>query len=749
MYVRFRLWTIITCLAISSWYCESLYGQTPKLDSLNRALLTVSNGERHQVLFWLAYEWFDIDNEKAVDFASQAYSLASKNSDSLWVVKSGRIRGQLLRRVNQLEESIHQLEEVLSIAKRNGFSAEEKLILNGLAVSHTYVANYDKALEYNFASLEIREREGDKKQISIALNNIGLVYYKLGDFDRALEFYMRAFNEKSSDDKASNLNLLMNIGLCYNHLGDYQKAKQFIHDAYKICKDDCDQLIQMYGEFGLGIAAYQTQEFDEAEQHFRNALPISREVNDKRYEAETIYYLAKIKNIQKDYDQAADLLLQSAEISKSTGYNESLILAYKGLSNLYSEINDFEKATKYQNAYITLKDSIYSSELIKNLAKVQTNYEERVNLQTIKEKDENIRLQNELISRQRIQYFFVLLITILIIGLASVLVWANRRQQRHNLALSEAKKIIEDQNKELTKSNEELDKRVREKTRDLLDTNDTLIQVNEELDNFIYKTSHDIRGPLVTLKGVCNVASLDVKDPVALDYLKRLDLTAEKLNSILTRLLVVNQINHQELEAVLLNLAELIQELLLAERKTPIPSRMKITSHVDPQVSLISDRYLIRIILENLIDNAIKFYNTSERIEPFVNIQISVATPSKILIQVEDNGIGITTPDKDGIFHLFARASERSETGGIGLYLTRLATQRLGGEVRLVQTSDKGSTFHVFLPADLRPILEKRKQAEAQMKSERAKRDRELKAQREQEEFLSQFKLPKQKGAAT
>lgn len=382
------------------------------------------------------------------------------------------------------------------------------------------------------------------------------------------------------------------------------------------------------------------------------------------------------------------------------------------------------------------------------MAEIQTKFEERENLQTIEEKNENIRLQNELISRQRIQYFFIILVTALTIVLASVLVWANRRQQKHNLALSEAKKVIEVQNKELTKTNEELDLRVQEKTRDLLSTNETLIQVNEELDNFIYRTSHDIRGPLVTLKGVCNVASLDVKDPVALDYLKRLDLTAEKLNSILTRLLVVNQINHTELEATPIDLKALIDDILVSDRRTAIPPRMKINHHVDQSVSLIADRYLMRIILENLIDNSVKFYNTSDRIEPYVNIDITTASPGLVLVKVEDNGIGIDPAEKNEIFHLFVRASERSETGGIGLYLTRVAAQRLGGEIKLVATSDKGSTFHVFLPADLRPILEKRKQAEEQMKRERAKRDRELQSQREQDAMMNQY-LPhnKQKDA--
>jgi len=387
----------------------------------------------------------------------------------------------------------------------------------------------------------------------------------------------------------------------------------------------------------------------------------------------------------------------------------------------------------FQNEYIHLKDSIYSGELIKNLAKIQANYEERVNLQTIRERDENIKLQNELIARQRIQYLFVVLVTMLIVLLATVLIWANRRQHRHNAALSEANRVIEDQNKELTKSNEELDRRVQQKTRDLFLTNESLSQVNEELDNFIYRTSHDIRGPLVTLKGVCNVALLDVKDNLAKDYLMRLDLTAEKLNSILTRLLIVNQINHSELEATTIDFKQMINDILLSERKNGLPPKLSIEYEIDANVKLISDRQLVKIVLENLIDNAIKFYNTSERISPYVKIKIERANADKVRISVEDNGIGINPRDRDQIFHLFVRASERSETGGIGLYLSKLSTHRIGGEIILADTSEKGTAFIVLIPSDLRPILEKRREEEALRKKDKALREKEMQASRDQE----------------
>jgi signal transduction histidine kinase len=249
--------------------------------------------------------------------------------------------------------------------------------------------------------------------------------------------------------------------------------------------------------------------------------------------------------------------------------------------------------------------------------------------------------------------------------------------------------------------------------------------VNSELDNFIYRTSHDIRGPLVTLKGVCNVALLDVKDDVALDYLKKLDATSTKLNVILTRLLIVNKINQWELEAALIDCADLINQIIETEKINGIPDNMIIEHEIDRDIKLYSDRFLLMLVVENLIDNAIKFYNDSPRVSPFVKIKIH-QEGDQVKMIVIDNGIGVNSSDQNQIFHLFTRASDRSETGGIGLYLSKMAAARLGGEVILANTSPSGSEFHLILPADVTPVIQMRMRHEQMRKKEKEMREQTL-----------------------
>ena len=682
-------------------------------DSIKALIPSAKGLEKYDLVFKVAYELFDVDNHEAVVYANEAHQLALEIGDSLQITKSGRILGQLLRRVDKPDDAIAQFMRMLPIAERNHLVDEEKRILNALAASYIHLAMYDKALKYNFKSLEIRESENNKKDISISLMNIGLIYYKIGDFDQAVEFYNRALAAKQQVGDTQALDeLFINLSLCYVYLGQYEKAREFVNKSYEVCGVNCSDLIKVEGENCLGLVFLHERNFDLAIPHFSESYSISKKIGDKRYQAENLFSLGNIAIENRKYDEATLKLIETESISEGAGYNQILISTYSSLSKLYNDTKNFEKASIYQSKYIKLKDSVYSDQLIKNLAKVQTNYQERENLKTIAEQDEVLKLKEEIISRQKTQYFFILTITILSILLTFVFIRFNRSQQQANVELTRAKREIENKNQELEISNAALDARVQERTIELQQSNHELQKVNDELDNFIYKTSHDIRGPLASLKGMTNVAMLDVKDSVALEYFKKLDISAEKLNSILTRLVTVNHINHVTLIPEKIDCQEIIEDILLVERKKGVPSKMIITYDCAQEINLRTDRSVLRLALENLIDNAIKFYSDSARIEPFVNIQVKEKSSESTEIVVTDNGIGIQESDQQKLFHMFMRASERSETGGIGLYLAKLSTEKLGGEINFSVTPEGYTRFSIELPVDLGKVLMRQKQEE-------------------------------------
>ena len=677
-----------------------LYSQSSKkIDSLQNILQTASGIDRYEPFIDLFIEYANVnDQQKAFENLDRAYEVAAQFGDSLRMVRAKRITGQFLNRQDRSKEAIKILYECLPIAKRNNFRSEYKVILNNLALAHTVQAEYDKALTINFQSLILREADGNKSEISISLNNIGFVYFKLKNYQTALEYYNRSLALKKDIKDTYDLDrLYINIGLCYNQLRNFTEAQKSFSEGYKVCGANCSEQILMEGEFGLGVSNYFLINYDQAKKHLKKSADIAQKIGNKRFEAENSMYLGQIYVKEQVKDSALQVLNQVEQIAIRNGYNELLISSYREFAHLYTQSQDFEKASFYQGKYIALKDSVISGAIIDKLAKIQTDYAERENLKTIADKDIVIRQQRNL-------NFAIVVIAILASLLIFVLYRSNNVKKKVNQALSEAKAIIEDQNRQLLSSNYNLDKELKEKNIELQRANESLQRVNEELDNFIYKTSHDIRGPLASLKGMCNVALMDVKDPLALNYLKKLDITAEKLNTILTRLLIVNQINNSTLGSEKIDFLGIVNDVLILEKKKGLPPRLKITKHVDDAITYHSDKEFVRIILENLIDNAIKFYNDSERIQPFVDISI-VENGNYVKIKVVDNGIGISEGHPDKIFQMFSRASERSETGGIGLYITKTATEKLGGSVNLKTTPEGYTEFFVTLPFSPAKVL--------------------------------------------
>jgi signal transduction histidine kinase len=670
-----------------------------KIDSLKTELVRSAPETKFPILNQLFKQYNQIDYNTALSYAREFYSLGRQFGDSVKIVEGGRMIAYSLMDLGRNDEAIEILIQTLKIADRNTKNYPEikkqiKFILNNAGLAYTYLGNYDKALEYHFKSLLIREEEGDKKSIGTALNNLGLVFFNLKDYKSGIEYYQKAVETKHEIQDNNDLDrILINIGLCYNQLGEFKNGIDYFNQGFS----------------GLGIAYFGRKVLDKAEDCFLRSLKISKSQNNSLYTVSNLYQLSLVEISKGDNEKGLKYLEEALGLAENSDFVDPLMYIYKEFSDIYGKDLNYERSAYYLGKYVSLKDSIYSDELIKNLAKVQTNYAERENIKTIKEKNEILVLKEALIERQRAQSLFIAVIVLLVLGLGLVLLIANKRQQRVSADLAMAKVKIEEQNSMLSVQNKELDKRVKERTLELSKSNKMLMEVNSELDNFLYKTSHDIRGPLVTLKGLCNLAQIEAKDSAGLkDILDKLDGQSDKMAKILSRLTAVGKVNQSNLTPVKINFKVILDSILESEEANIQANKVTVTYRIDPNVSMISDWELVSSVLENTIDNGIKFYNSSVRVVPYVNVIVS-REGNRIVVRVEDNGIGILNSNPEDVFHMFMRASERSETGGVGLYLSKICADKLGAEIQLEKTSKDGSTFVIYFPLDLNDVLEKRK----------------------------------------
>jgi signal transduction histidine kinase len=275
----------------------------------------------------------------------------------------------------------------------------------------------------------------------------------------------------------------------------------------------------------------------------------------------------------------------------------------------------------------------------------------------------------------------------------------NKLLKSKNNEVSKAKKELDKTNEELVSINSNLEDMVADRTSSLKHMNDELINSNNELDMFIYRASHDLKGPIARLLGMTLLAKMDNKDEALKEYIELIEKGAVDINKILNKLNNIHFINRETI-----NREEIDFNKIVKECKTNLTSYidkddLKIKIIAERNFNLKSDHILLKIILENLLENAV-FFNKTKKVEIEINLRSS---RKAIIISVEDNGLGILAEQQEKIFEMFYRGSERSKGNGLGLYLVRKAVQKLHGNIAVESEEGKYTCFTISLPKVIVP----------------------------------------------
>jgi signal transduction histidine kinase len=605
----------------------------------------------------------------ALDASEEILKIFYKDKDSLSITKVLYAQAFLLRRLAREKEAIIILDKAYGLAKRNQFFEELSKIINLKALSYTYTAQYDLALNANFEALTINEKLNNKEDLSISCNNIGLVYFKLKNYEAALEYYRKSLEIKKTINSNFDLDrLYINMALCYNQLGDLPTAEMYVNNGLEVCKDNCANDLKMSAAYCFGIINLANNKLEASEKNYLVAIELSKSQNEKLLQIESLKGLADVYEKQNKLNKALEVLQEAEKLALSSYYYQNLADIYKKNARIHSLKNDFEVSTQYSNKYIQLRDSLMSEELIKNLADVQAKYAERENLSTIRDNEKIIKAQRSL------NYAIAFIVV-----MAFAFIYLIMRNSRT-----------------IKKLNAKLALEVEKKTKELIKANHNLKQVNDELDNLVYKTSHDIRGPLATLKGVCNIAIMDVKDPLALSFLHKLDITSSQLNQVLDKFSRVNEIYNTHVRPVSVDIEWVIKGILQNQMQIQRVKKIDLQVNIEPTPDFKTEPNLFYYAMSSVIDNAFKYYNESPRIDSFVNIQV-LNKGKEIKIIIRDNGVGIPINlDEDSLFHMFTRGSERSLTGGMGLFIAAISTRKIQGEIQFNRAEDFSFTEFLF-----------------------------------------------------
>lgn len=225
-----------------------------------------------------------------------------------------------------------------------------------------------------------------------------------------------------------------------------------------------------------------------------------------------------------------------------------------------------------------------------------------------------------------------------------------------------------------------------------------LKKINKELDSFVYSVSHNLRAPLRSVLGLINLARMEDEKQGRLftDYFRMMETSMNKLDETLKEILDYSRNARQDLHIERIDISKLLSDNL--ERMQFMPGAEQIAKKIDirEHCPLYSDRYRISVIFNNIISNAIKYYDKYKE-EHYLRIFIEVK-PDAVHMEFEDNGIGIDREYLNKVFDMFFRATQNNEGAGLGLYIVQEAVEKLRGKVTIKSELHKGTTFIIDIP---------------------------------------------------
>ncbi|ALW84151.1 hypothetical protein AUC43_02970 [Hymenobacter sedentarius] len=229
-----------------------------------------------------------------------------------------------------------------------------------------------------------------------------------------------------------------------------------------------------------------------------------------------------------------------------------------------------------------------------------------------------------------------------------------------------------------------------------------LTRVNADLDMFIYTASHDLKAPISNLEGLLHALLEELpaevrQAPLVQPMLERMQRSVDRFKLTIAQLTDVSRLQQAQTQpAETMDLAALVEDIRLDLAPALADSGAKLTVDVEacPHMSFAPKN--LRCIVYNLLSNAVKYRHPDR--SPLVLLRCH-SSAHTIVLEVQDNGLGLTISQQGKLFGMFRRLHDHVEGSGIGLYMVKRIVENAGGTIAVHSAPGVGSTFTVSLPA--------------------------------------------------
>lgn len=544
---------------------------------------------------------------------------------------------------------------------------------NNMAIVQETIGDYEQALRYNLKSLRISEKLQDKGSIAMSFINMGSVFESQKKIDQALGYFIQATQLLEGTDNYNLGNAYNNIGNIYFTRSQLKMALAYHSKALKVREQINDKRGIAMSFNNIGNVYLKENQIESALFCHQKAYNMAKQLGDKKNMAVSGNSVGNSYEAKKNFPEARRYYEESLALSKAINFKEGIRDGYEGLSSLYKQTKQYDKALEYMMLFKVCNDSILNKESLQQLNELNTHYETEKKEQEILLLTKEMELNTKLMKQQRLVRW-ALILGVILLSISVISIYRRYRfKQKANIILEKQKQEIEQTVDELTSAQDELNKTMEQK---------------EKLTSIL---AHDLRTPLRFMSTISEYLHKNAS-VITLEELKELSSelsTSSKstfafADELLTWLSI--QKNNYKTEYSKVDLLKLLHELhhFFADIARTKNTWIIVASHTPVEIE--TDERLLKIILRNIIDNAIK--NTDDG---RITLSLEKMQNGQVNIEVKDTGKGMTPEELRKLIEIntFGFAFEIKDK--LGFQIVRDLANLIHCKIKLESEIEKGT----------------------------------------------------------
>ena len=516
-------------------------------------------------------------------------------------------------------------------------------LLNNISVGYGVLGDYHKSIDYGFQALELALKGEDKSQQLSPLMNLSTAYEKLGDFGKAKNYVEQAiYWAKKTGNKRRECECMNNLSLILNQMGLRKEALEKAEECLRMRNEYFSEMDHSTTYNNIGYILECSHEYEKALEYYAKALELSRDIGNKTYRINTLLNISSIYLIQGRIEDAGQHLDKLEPELLELNVKDLLLRYYEQMGEVCRKQADFETALEYQIKRNDILNQLYLDQMGNSINKSEADYFQK-----------RIEEQAQLYREQ-------------------------------NLELKHKNRIIIKNSRELNRSNQSL--------RDTVETLNWAVSV----------ISHDVRAPLANFNKILAMLLNHEIDPgeseeILHSMLKSSMNVFKLVDEILDGIRLQRRKLDENTNIQMQDIVPYLSQIYLIYQ--PIAQQKLIKLDFDfekPEIFATVDGDLLKIVVRNLLNNAIKF--TRERGTITLKVRIN---PDEINITIEDNGIGMHKKELKALMKRNNQLSgTRTDSMGIGLgwILCRDSLKKMKGKMHIDSQWGKGTTISISLP---------------------------------------------------